>query len=119
MQKQSNAQPWIDITNLILGAILFLAPWIVGPAGAGGAWNAWIVGALVVVIAAGALTTFAPWEEWSNLALGAWAAISPWLFGFQANAGATWTHVIVGGVVFALAGVQLWFVSGTRPGVMA
>ncbi len=119
MQKQSNAQPWIDITNLIFGAILFLAPWMVGPGAAAAEWNAWIVGGLVVLIAGGALTTFSVWEEWSNLALAAWAAISPWLFGFQANAGAMWTHVIVGGVVFTLAGVQLWLVSRAGRGVMA
>ena len=119
MQKQLDTRSWIDVTNLILGAILFLAPWVVGPTAHAAQWNAWIVGGLIVVIAGSALSMFATWEEWSNLALGLWAAVSPWLFGFQTNAGATWTHVIVGCAVFALAAVQLWLVSRRPPGVTA
>jgi hypothetical protein len=40
---------WEDWGNLVLGAWLFASPWILGYVGSG-AWNAWIVGAVVVVI---------------------------------------------------------------------
>lgn len=119
MQKQSGTQSWIDITNLIFGAALFVAPWFMGPAAHAVQWNAWIVGGLVACLAAGALASFAAWEEWSNLTLGVWAAISPWLFGFQADASATWTHLIIGCAVAALAGTQLWLINRQSPSVTA
>ncbi len=119
MQKQPSARSWIDATNLLFGAILFSVPWIVGPATEAIEWNAWIVGGLVVFNAGYALFGFAAWEEWTNLVLGLWAVISPWLFGFQANVGATLIYVTLGCVVFALAGVQLWLVNRQQPGVMA
>ena len=119
MQKQLKPRSWIDGTNLILGAILFAIPWVVAPATQAIAWNAWIVGGLVAFNAGCALAGFAAWEEWTNLVLGLWAAISPWLFGFQGDPAATWTYVTLGCVVAALAAVQLWLVNRQPPGVMA
>ena len=119
MQKQISSRSWIDATNLVFGVILFCVPWVVGPATQAVEWNAWIVGGLVAFNAGCALTGFAAWEEWTNLLLGLWAAISPWLFGFQGNVGATWTYVIVGCVVAAFAGIQLWLVNRQPPGVTA
>ncbi len=110
MEMRSGAQSWIDVINLVLGAILFMAPWALAPAAAGEQWNAWIAGGLIVLIACSALAAFSPWQEWGNLVLGFWAAISPLVFGFEADAGATMTHVIVGCGVFALAAIQLWLV---------
>jgi hypothetical protein len=40
---------WEDWGNLILGAWLFISPWLLGFGGSG-SWNAWIVGALVAII---------------------------------------------------------------------
>ena len=108
MQRQLSTESWIDGTNLVLGVILFAIPWMTGPATQAVEWNAWIVGGLVAFNAGCALVGFASWEEWTNLLLGLWAAISPWLFGFQGNAAATWTYVILGGSVAVFAGVQLW-----------
>jgi uncharacterized membrane protein HdeD (DUF308 family) len=44
-------------TNIVFGALYFLAPWMLGFAAlTGAAWNAWVVGLLVVVLAATALS---------------------------------------------------------------
>jgi len=118
MQRQTSSRSWIDGTNLILGLILFIIPWVVGPATNAVAWNAWIVGGLVAFNAGCALAGFAAWEEWTNLVLGLWAAISPWIFGFQANVQATWTYVVLGLAIAALAAIQLWLVE-RRPGIAA
>jgi hypothetical protein len=119
MQRQPNARSWIDVTNLILGAILFIVPWVAVSATESVSWNAWVVGGLVMFNAGCALTGFATWEEWTNVVLGLWAAISPWLFGFQTNVSATWTYVVLGGVIAGLAAVQLWTVDRHSPGLTA
>lgn len=117
MQKEPHARSWIDFTNLIFGGLLFGLPWVLGNPSAAVEWNAWIVGSVVAFNAAFAIAGFAAWEEWTNLGLGAWAAITPWLFGFAGNLGATASFVVVGCVVASLAGAQLWVV-GQRPGLM-
>jgi SPW repeat len=119
MQKQLSSESWIDGTNLCLGVILFGIPWVVASATQAVDWNAWIVGGLIAFNACCALVGFAAWEEWTNLVLGLWAAISPWLFGFQGNVGATWTYVILGCAVGTLAAVQLWLINRQLPGVKA
>src|SRR3981189_3564667 len=64
----------IDIGNAVVGACLALTPWVFDFAHEpSAAWNAWIVGAAVAIIAIGALVSFYQWEEWLNLALGLWA----------------------------------------------
>lgn len=95
---------WQDAGNLVLGIWLFLSPWIVGFAGeSAAAWNAWIIGVVIAVVAAGAIYDFQKWEEWLNVVLAVWLVISPWLLGFSALAAAMWNAVIVGLLVLALA----------------
>jgi SPW repeat len=70
---------WRDWVVLVLGAWLFLSPWILGFAGgaprgaepamagpAAAAWNAWVVGALVAALAVWAIAMFAEWQDWLN-----------------------------------------------------
>ncbi len=50
----SQAAEW---TTIVLGAVLFLAPWLGGfSAASGAAWTAWIVGVLVLIFAAVAMS---------------------------------------------------------------
>ncbi|WP_163268768.1 SPW repeat protein [Chelativorans alearense] len=100
----------LDVVNLVVGIALVLTPWMMGYAAeTTAAWNAWVVGALIGLVAIGALVSFAEWEEWANLVLGIWAIISPWLLGFAAITAAVWAHVIAGVIVAVLAGLELWF----------
>jgi hypothetical protein len=47
---------WQDRTNLVLGAWLFVATWLLGFASVSvGAWNAWIVSVVVALAAFSAL----------------------------------------------------------------
>src|SRR5437660_1229864 len=49
----------IDVVNAVLGVCLALAPWALGFTGeVAAAWNAWIVGAAIALIAVGALVAF-------------------------------------------------------------
>lgn len=103
----------LDLAALAAGVLLFVAPWALGFASAGAAaWNAWIVGAVIALLALGALVAFTPYEEWANLALGLWAVAAPWALGFAAIQAAVWAHVILGLVVAALAAGRLWASDG-------
>ena len=99
----------IDIVNVVLGGVLFLAPWIFGfAAEKPAALNAWIAGLLIAGVALTTFFAFDLWEEWLNVAIGAWAAISPWVLGFAGSAYAMWSHVVIGVLVALLAGIELW-----------
>lgn len=112
---KTEKRPVIDIVNVIAGIALVLSPWYLGfAAESHAAWNAWIAGAVIALIAVGALVAFHAYEEWANLVVGLWTLISPWALGFSALAAAMWAHVIVGVIVAALAAGSLWFF-GDRP----
>jgi hypothetical protein len=94
---------WEDWTTWALGLWLLLSPWALffdndPPA----LENALAVGALVIIAEIVELSIFRDWEEWINVVLGAWLAISPWTLGI-ANGAARWNFLIVGTLVIVLA----------------
>ena len=52
-------------------------------------------------------------EKWTQLALGAWLIISPWLLGFYDVSLAKWSSVLVGA---ALVLINLWGMYGKGGG---
>jgi hypothetical protein len=106
---------YIDWINLLLAVALLVSPWIVGFAEGAAMSNAVVGGIVIGAIAIAALVSFAQWEEWVNLLLGLWLLISPWVLGFTGNAGARWTHVVIGLAVAALAAVELLLVQRHPP----
>jgi hypothetical protein len=94
---------WEDWTSWALGLWLLLSPWTLFFDHEPRAMeNALVVGALVIVAEIVELSIFRDWEEWINVVLGAWLAISPWALGI-ANSAARWNFLIVGTLVLALA----------------
>ena len=47
------------------------------------------------------------WQDWVELALGIWLAISPWVLGFQDMAFATWNAVLLGLAIIVFAAIEL------------
>lgn len=95
---------WQDTVNLLLGAALFVSPWLFGFASdLAPASNAYVVGAIIAVLALAALFAFQAWEEWVSAALGAWLVIAPWVLDFAAHATAMYTHVVIGLATLVLA----------------
>lgn len=93
---------WEDWCDWGLGIWLLLSPWVLGFAfDTPATRNAVIVGALVIVAEVVTLSVFRVWEEWINVALGAWLAISPWVLGIGGAAQANF--VVVGAIIAALA----------------
>lgn len=97
---------WQDIVNFLLGFALFTSPFVLGySAEQTPAWNAYLVGAIIAILALATIFAFNAWEELANAALGAWLVISPWIMGFSGHATATNTHVVIGIATLVLA---LW-----------
>lgn len=113
MNEWSNAK-LCDVANLILGAFLFLSPWIFTFPTGTQSQNAWISGIIIAVLAIAALAAFAVWEEWLNLIVGLWVAVSPWVLGFQGTTART-VHLIVGLLVAILAAIELWLMYQQPP----
>src|SRR5579872_6855838 len=83
-----------DVANLVLGAVLFLSPWLFKFDTGAVSTNAHVVGLAMAILAIAALAAFAVWEEWLNLIIGLWALVSPWVLGFQGTRAMTVTAVI-------------------------
>ena len=92
---------WQDWVMLAFGIWLFFSPYFLdylsvsGPA----AWNSYIFGIVLVVMAGFALADRRIWEEWVNVVVGAWLFISPFIVGFYGDNAATWNHMILGVLV--------------------
>jgi hypothetical protein len=117
MERWNNAK-LCDVANLILGAILFFAPWLFAFDAGKMSQNAHISGIVIVVLAVAALSAFAVWEEWLNLIVGLWVLVSPWVLGFQGTTAMT-VHVVIGVLVAILAAVELWMMSQNPPRLTA
>jgi hypothetical protein len=105
----------LEVTNLVLGAALACAAFMFSGTPAA-AWNAGVTGLLIAAFSYAALKSYAPWTEWSNLALGCWVVAAPFLLNFVSAELATWTHVLLGACVASIAASQLLlgrFSSGT------
>ena len=102
-----------DWFGLALGAWMFLSPWFLDFSAAPyAAWNAWIVGAAVVLFFAIALAYPRAWEEWVNIVLAVWLFIAPFALGFTDLGAAAWNHWIL---AVLIAGDALWAMSQPRP----
>jgi hypothetical protein len=119
--RVARANNWQDWANLVLAIWLFISPWVLA-FGAGGAnapaggatnagpvaaWDAWVLGVLVFLVALSAIGRMEFWQEWINLLLGIWLFVAPWALGFTQLGGAAWNHWIVGVLVFILAAWNL------------
>ena len=113
MENWTNAR-LCDAANLILGAVLFVSPWIFGFDAGKASENANVAGIAIAALAIAALAAFAVWEEWLNLIVGLWVLVSPWVLGFQGTTAMT-VHAITGAAVAILAAIELCMMSQIPP----
>jgi len=89
---------------VLCGVWLFLSPWIYGASGNASDWNSWIVGALVVVLAALRRTHPAATRlSWINSALAIWTFASPWIYGYASGTGRFVNSLCIGVILFCTA----------------
>ena len=96
---------WEDWANLLLGAWLFVSPWVLrfidGQTQVVGDFL--VIGPLLVILALGALYMHRIWEERVSLLLGLWMVMSPWILSFDYAQGPTFNSILVGTIVGALS----------------
>jgi hypothetical protein len=95
---------WRKWATVLLGAYLFIAPWIFGTSGdEASSANAWIVGACIVAATLRVPIVSGQWAaELTRVGLGVWLLASPFALGF-AGSGAAWNAWIVGTLILAMA----------------
>ena len=98
---------WPDRTNLVLGALLCVSPWLAWGGSTAITWNAVIFGAAIAIAAIVAIAKPSVAPEWTNVGLGAWLLIAPWVLSFSDDAVAGWTSMLVGVLVAYFAGMQI------------
>jgi hypothetical protein len=92
--------------DLLVALWFFISPWVYGAYHIENAWNSWIVGAALAIIAAIRLsnsTRAAANLMWVNVVLAAWVFFSPWIFGYTMNSGRFVNSLCVGAVAFILS----------------
>ncbi len=103
VMDSGNLASWV---NVVLGAWLIIAPFVLGYISGQAYWNSILVGIAVGVIAL--IRVASPygtqWLSWVNVALGVWLIIAPFVLNDTVSA-AYWNDVIVGAVIVLVA---LW-----------
>ena len=97
----------INVYPLLFGLFLFVSPWLFAYVGAAARFDLWISGAAIAAMSIVALVAFSDWEEWLNVALGAWLMLSPWVLGF-AHTRAMHVCIGIGALVTFVAALELW-----------
>ena len=121
MRRPVRENYWQDWANAVLAVWLFISPWVLQfgsgvparvqaaapPAYVGdvhaAAWNAWVLGVIVFLVAVSAISRMDFWQEYVNTVLSIWIFIAPWVLGFAMLSGAAWDHWVVGVLVFLLS----------------
>lgn len=93
-----------SMINLLAGIWLFISPWVYGYSGHINAWNSWIIGCIIAILAGVRLSApVQSWVSWINCVLGIWTFFSPWIFGYTGDTGRFVNNLVVGVIVFVLA----------------
>jgi len=98
----------VNVSNtiaLLAGVWLFVSPWVYRVTLDRSAWNSWIFGAIIVILAA--IRLGRPMGtaalSWIHCLMGVWMFISPWVYGYTSDMGRFINSLCVGVVVFVAA----------------
>jgi SPW repeat-containing protein len=98
-----------DLYNVILGAFLFVSPWLFAYGYEPAREDAFASGTLLALASLAAIAAFREWEEWVNLAIGLWVLASPFVLHFPHKSGMH-VAIAVGAVVTYLTLLELWLI---------
>ncbi|MDQ8728840.1 SPW repeat protein [Bradyrhizobium sp. LHD-71] len=100
---------WEDWCGMALGVMILLSPWFTTrPDHNEVIVNALCVGILVFGLSQLEYLALQRWEEAGALALGFWLIASPFIFNYAGADALRYWHFVLGGLVAALALLQLW-----------
>lgn len=115
-----NEQHWQNGIVVVVGTWLVISNWLLHytisePAPVALAsmifWNSVLSGAAAIVLGVMAIASFNLWEQWADIAIGAWLVISAWVLGFAHIPLAMWNVVLCGAIILLLA---VWVIYDTR-----
>ncbi len=90
-------QRWQDWTMFVLGVWLLISPLIgIGAVSDVAAINSYVVGSVVILLSIAAITDPHMWEEYTNLTLGVWLFLAPFVLGFSTLSGPATNQILVG-----------------------
>ncbi len=92
--------------SLLIALWFFVSPWVYGAYHMANAWNSWIVGAVLAIVAVICLNSerrSAANLSWLNVVLSVWVFFSPWIFGYTAETDRFINSLCVGVVMFVLS----------------
>ena len=109
MRKLSEMPGLEDWTDMIIGVLLFITPWALNFTDLSApAWNAWICGLIIMVLAAYSLfVALKEWEHWNGIVLGAWLMAAPWVLDFGGIQSATAVHLVLGLLLIVTEGWEI------------
>jgi len=105
--RKWRAESVLDLYNILLALILFVAPWFLAHASRSAVFDLRLSSAAIIILSLAAILAFSIWEEWVNLLLGFWLIVSPWLLGF-AHTRAMHYSIAIGAAVAFFVLLDLW-----------
>lgn len=100
VRREANPISWV---NVVLGGLLFIAPWVLGYSDEIAPYaNHLVLGAISVVVGLLAVVLHRGWE-WVNVVGAAYTIVAIWLYGYEAGA-AIGASIVLGGAI-GLVGV--------------
>ena len=103
---QSHLKHWQDGVIGLIGAWFAVSPWVLDlQHNTAVLATSVAMGVALVLMAIGSFVAPRAWEHWAEAAIGAGAAISPWLLGF-ADDTLAWRNAVAVGLTSAL--LALW-----------
>jgi len=92
---------------LLAGIWFFISPWVYSTYYMPNSWNNWIVGAVVVILAAIRMSMSdmaqTQWMSWINCLLGIWAFVSPWVYQYTGTMDRFVNSLCIGVILFIAA----------------
>lgn len=103
--RHTGATKTASTINMLAGIWLFVSPWVYGAYTSPVAWNSWIIGAVIIILAATRIShpLAMTWVSWVNCILGIWTFASPWIYGFTGNTAWFINTLVLGVIVFILS----------------
>jgi hypothetical protein len=115
MRKLLEVERLPDWINLGIGVLLFVSPWLLRFTDLVVlSRNAWITGLVIMILSVSAILALKEWEEWYDIAIGAWVMAAPLILGFTEVPAVLVAHLILGGLLIVSAGWEIWLVRQSR-----
>lgn len=100
---------WLDWLGMGLGVLIGFTPWLVGETVDDAVlMNTILIGVLVLALSGFELVQLRRWEELAEIACGVWLIALPYIHGYSGFGELRYWHFVLGGLVVALAAIELW-----------